>query len=332
MAAEGLKPLPQVDEDVGEEEEGREEQLRSQAEKLEATAAEAFNARMAKRSSAESRWLQLSRSSGTASDRVAALTLLVQESAVANMAALDQLLKFVTKAAGSKDVVGKVKANGSGTAGVFYPGLSPLPLLMLSCDRPSPAPQAIDALRELFTRVLLPDRPLVLLTDRPLSSLPAHTKLGAQHLLYWHIEDAIKRRYSVFVGALDDRSRDNIDFVKDRALKAAYELLSSKPELEARLLSIVVNKLGDPSRKLASKAGYLLLCLLDQHPGMKQVVVGRLLPPPPPPIPFRPFPFCLPLLCWIVWTPQAILRHRHSCMAPSAAVHSPHCTPLRSPL
>jgi hypothetical protein len=39
------------------------------------------------------------------------------------------------------------------------------------------------------------------------------------------------------------------------------------------LLSALVNKLGDPSRKLASDAAFLLGQLLLQHPAMKAVVV-----------------------------------------------------------
>ena len=44
---------------------------------------------------------------------------------------------------------------------------------------------------------------------------------------------------------------------------------------ESKLLSGLVNKLGDPSRKIASKAGYLLSSLLQQHPVMKPVVVAE---------------------------------------------------------
>jgi hypothetical protein len=42
---------------------------------------------------------------------------------------------------------------------------------------------------------------------------------------------------------------------------------------EQRLLNILVNKLGDPQRKVASKSGYLLSRLLVTHPAMKGVVV-----------------------------------------------------------
>ena len=48
------------------------------------------------------------RRSGTTADKVAALTLLVQESAVANLKALDSLLGWVQKRKGGKDVVRQV--------------------------------------------------------------------------------------------------------------------------------------------------------------------------------------------------------------------------------
>jgi hypothetical protein len=81
------------------------------------------------------------------------------------------------------------------------------------------------------------------------------------------------RRYAIFVAALEAASSDNLDWIKEKALKAAFELLAAKPEAEARLLRLLVNKLGDPNRKVASKAGYLLSCLLTRHPLMGAVVV-----------------------------------------------------------
>ena len=57
----------------------------------------------------------------------------------------------------------------------------------------------------------------------------------------------------MFVTALEECSRDNLEFIKERALRAIAELLRAKPEGEAALLTALVNKLGDPSRKLASK-------------------------------------------------------------------------------
>jgi ribosome biogenesis protein MAK21 len=68
-------------------------------------------------------------------------------------------------------------------------------------------------------------------------------------------------------------STDNLEFIKEKAIKAISRLLSAKPEGEQALLAALVNKLGDPSRKLASDAAYLLGQLLLEHPAMKPVVV-----------------------------------------------------------
>lgn len=80
---------------------------------------------------------------------------------------------------------------------------------------------------------------------------------------------------------------------QERALKSITALLTAKPEAEARLLSALVNKLGDPSRKGASNAGHHLGQVLAAHPAMKPIVVREVrappcaafprLPPPPPP-------------------------------------------------
>jgi len=53
--------------------------------------------------------LQQVRRSGTTSDKVAALTLLLQESAVANLRSLDALLNWVIKRKGGRNVVAQVR-------------------------------------------------------------------------------------------------------------------------------------------------------------------------------------------------------------------------------
>lgn len=77
----------------------------------------------------------------------------------------------------------------------------------------------------------------------------------------------------MFVKALEDMATGSLDWAKEKALKAAAELLAAKPEAEARLLAVIVNKLGDPSRRVASNAGYNISQLLTQHPLMGMVVV-----------------------------------------------------------
>jgi len=50
-------------------------------------------------------------------------------------------------------------------------------------------------------------------------------------------------------------------------------LLTSKPEQEHNLLRLLVNKLGDSERAVASKASYHLLNTLQAHPQMKGIIV-----------------------------------------------------------
>lgn len=166
------------------------------------------------------------------------MSVLLQDGAVANLPSLDGLLGMVGKKGGARAVVGS----------------------------------AMDALKELFTTVLLPDRKLRFFEQQPLDKVEAGRE-GERRLLYWLVEDGIKKRYATYVDALEACSRDNLEYIKDRAVKALFELLSAKPEQEARLLAALVNKLGDPDRKLASKVGYLLTRLLAEHPGMSVPVV-----------------------------------------------------------
>lgn len=76
---------------------------------------------------------------------------------------------------------------------------------------------------------LLPDRKLKFFEQQPLTAVPA-TKEGSRHLLLFYVEDCLKKRYSSFVTGLEECSRDNLEFLKDKALKAMYDLLRSKSE------------------------------------------------------------------------------------------------------
>lgn len=180
------------------------------------------------------RWLMIARRTGTTADRVAAFTVLIQDNPVANLKALDALLGMVTSKGGKRHA-------GTG----------------------------IDALKELFVTTLLPDRKLKYFAQQPLQA----QREGDRLLLLWYWEDCLKHRYEEFVDSLDEAAKDRLPFLKEKAVKTIYELLKSKPEQERRLLSALVNKLGDPERKVASNAGYFLSCLLTTHPNMKMVVV-----------------------------------------------------------
>ncbi|GAV61402.1 CBF domain-containing protein [Cephalotus follicularis] len=177
--------------------------------------------------------------SGTAADKVSAFSVMVGDNPVANLRSLDALLGMVTSRVGKRHAL-----------------------------------TGFEALKELFTSSLLPDRKLKTLLQRPLNNIP-ETKDGYSLLLFWYWEECLKHRYERFVIALEEASRDMLPILKDKALKTMYALLKSKSEQERRLLSALVNKLGDPQNKGASNADFYLTNLLSDHPNMKVVVIDE---------------------------------------------------------
>ncbi|GBG69517.1 hypothetical protein CBR_g4353 [Chara braunii] len=185
----------------------------------------------------DAKWLATVRQSGTSVDKVAAMTVAVQEDPIANIRSLDALLNMMESKGGKKF-----------------------------------AAMATDSLRELFLRSLLPDRKLKFLHQQRLDVLPPG-KEGWKLLLLWFWEDRLKQRFERFVGVVEAGTKDTLLFFKEKCIKAVFELLKEKPEQERWLLSILVNKLGDPDRKTAARASSMLLSLIEEHPNMKRVIV-----------------------------------------------------------
>uniref|UniRef100_A0A1S3CH26 CCAAT-binding factor domain-containing protein n=1 Tax=Cucumis melo TaxID=3656 RepID=A0A1S3CH26_CUCME len=189
--------------------------------------------------SGDIRMLVTTQRSGTAADKVSAFSVMVGDNPVASLRSLDALLGMVTSKVGKRHAL-----------------------------------TGFEALMELFISSLLPDRKLKNLLQRPLNQLP-DTKDGNSLLLFWFWEECLKQRYERFVIALEEASRDDLPALKSKALKTIYVLLKSKSEQERRLLSALVNKLGDPENKTASSADYHLSNLLSEHPNMKAVVIDE---------------------------------------------------------
>jgi ribosome biogenesis protein MAK21 len=75
---------------------------------------------------------------------------------------------------------------------------------------------------------------------------------------------------------LESWCNDEVEFARGRAVGYVWDLLREKPEQESNLLRLLVNKLGDPSRKIASKASFLLLQLETTHPLMKSIIISSI--------------------------------------------------------
>ncbi|KAJ3256389.1 hypothetical protein HK103_005518 [Boothiomyces macroporosus] len=173
--------------------------------------------------------------SGTVTDKVSALTLLIQESPVHTFNHLnDNLIHGMAKKKARREAL-----------------------------------LAIDSIKDLLLNNLLPNRKLNYFVDQPCLS---HEATPA-HLIAWCYEDALKKAYFEFLQIVEELSKDVLQHVKSKMLSTVFELLCEKPEQEENLLTLLVNKMGDLDKKIASKATYLLTQLLIKHPAMKSVVI-----------------------------------------------------------
>ena len=194
-------------------------------------------------------------SSGTLSDKISALTLSVQESPLHNMKALENLVSLASKRSRSQAV------------------------------------EVLGALKDLFgPGALLPsDRKLRLFVNQPgLSAAFASTKLDWKvtdalpkplrevNLISWAYEDWLKSMYFEVIKIIETWCNDEVVFARGKAVDYVSQLLREKPEQEANLLRLLVNKLGDSDKKIASKTSYNILQLQIPHPLMKSTIISAI--------------------------------------------------------
>ena len=134
---------------------------------------------------------------------------------------------------------------------------------------------------------LLPEnRKLKQMNQRPLPHLLSLSTPASQQrsLLLWYFEEQLKSRYIQFVTTLQVHTHthshtltytthtltatqagthDPAEEMREKMLGHMFDLLYQRPEQEQLLLTQLVNKLGDPQRKVASKAVMFLLKLCE---------------------------------------------------------------------
>ncbi|XP_021517223.1 CCAAT/enhancer-binding protein zeta [Meriones unguiculatus] len=193
-----------------------------------------------------STWMKAIVSSGTLGDRMAAMILLIQDDAVHTLQFVETLVNLVKKKGSKQQCL-----------------------------------MALDTFKELLITDLLPDsRKLRVFSQHPFHKLEelssGNRDSRDRRLILWYYEHQLKHLVAEFVQVLETLSHDSLMTTKIRALVAAHELLCDKPEEEKALLVQVVNKLGDPQNRIATKASHLLEVLLRKHPNMKGVVCGEI--------------------------------------------------------
>lgn len=217
-------------------------QYKTLAQRLYEAEVELYRSKKNLQKGANSNWMKTVVSSGVLADRMAAMTVLIQDAPVHTVEHMENLVTMVKK-------------KGSRRMGLM----------------------ALDTLRELLLSDLLPEnRKLRPFAQHPFDQLEekasGNRDARDRRLLLWYFEHQLKHHVADFVAALDTMAHDTVPATKAKALTTAHEMLCSRPEQERALLTQVVNKLGDPEYKTAAKASYLLETLLHKHPNMKAVV------------------------------------------------------------
>lgn len=198
----------------------------------------------------DEKWVESTMKRGTLKDRIAAMSVVVGMDCIHKLYALDMLL----------DLAGCGVDTRRGELG--------------SIPNARVGQMASEALSDLFTNTLLPKhRKLLSLDARPLSLYEGKRTLSPRVLLLWRYEEMIKQRYASFLARYLGRTLSGEDEPsKKNAIVTASFLLKDIPEGEEILLPMIVNKVGDPGRKIASAAGHQLRLILEEHPAMTSIV------------------------------------------------------------
>ncbi|KAF8431689.1 CBF/Mak21 family-domain-containing protein [Boletus edulis BED1] len=193
-------------------------------------------------SKSEYAFLQKILQSGTLSDRLSALTLLVQSSPLHNTKALDALRSLAER------------GKGSGGRGESL--------------------KALRCIVDWWVGGGAPDRKLKYFRDQPLTN----RNIDDEQLIAWYFEDWLKKYLFSILQILENLAADPLPYVRTQALSLISNLLLNKPEQEHNLLKLLVNKLGDGEKQICSRASYHILQVLQMHPLMKTVVIRELTP------------------------------------------------------
>lgn len=208
----------------------------------------AFDAEMTtflKYNASDARWLQTALRKGTAKDRANAGALLVTSNPLGNLEALNTLIGFT-----------KISNKASN--------------------------DVVTILVDLWKKVLLPPhRKLLSLQFRGADCklVRKNTDLSKDKqrriYAYWFFENELKELYFEFLKNLQQAVQTGQEHNKNAGIVAASQLLSFAPEKEQMLLTLLINKLGDPTAKVASKALHHLTEVAHRHPNMCGVIVAE---------------------------------------------------------
>ena len=136
---------------------------------------------------------------------------------------------------------------------------------------------AIDTLQELFSKILLPaDRKLKTFSQLITENQSENSTFSDSELCSFYYENMLRGIYMEYVDFLGKCTNDSLDYFKKLAISIVADCLMERPEREETLLSILINKLGDPTHEIAKHTIQNILKILRKHGNMTAVFTGEI--------------------------------------------------------
>ncbi|CAF1143278.1 unnamed protein product, partial [Didymodactylos carnosus] len=170
-------------------------------------------------------WFQTAISSGTFKDRLAAHVSMIKRSSLHSLFELEYLVQ----------------------------------LLRNNLQHRRECIEIMEILKDIFIQDYLPQqKKLLTIEQHDLSSIKTQNPDDMKRIaILWFLQDKLKRLYSSYLDSLQKISHDPIENIRIKAIVTIQHLLVQRPELEKRLLELLIDKLGDPDHTAAAKTLHL---------------------------------------------------------------------------
>lgn len=134
---------------------------------------------------------------------------------------------------------------------------------------------ALKALAAVWPK-LLPARPLKKFAMQHFATMPVEGIERKRVLVYWYLEDYLKRTYAQFLSLCEGMLKDKMLHRREAWLDVAGKLLLNIAEGRNVLISLIVDKLGDPMSQVAHKAYHCILAMLTESSTNQAALLAEL--------------------------------------------------------
>ena len=123
--------------------------------------------------------------------------------------------------------------------------------------------QALNAITAIW-KTILPPRPLKKFANNFFATLPDEAENRSKVLFFWYVEDKVKTIYRQFLNIIEVKLKDRLLPRREAWLDTLGTLLLTVIEQRQLKISLVINKLGDPTSTIAHKSYHLLIGLIAE--------------------------------------------------------------------